>query len=108
MAARGAESKEEVANIILQTFPAAFKYEKEIRIPMMENGELIQIKVTLTAAKTNVEIGEDTALPGADAIDLSNLATSAEPAELKQDAVYIEPTAEEKENVKSFLGLLGL
>ena len=105
MAARGAESKEKVAEIILQTFPAAFKYEKEIRVPMMENGELIQIKVTLTAAKTNVDVGEDTALPGADAIDL---AKTAAPAELKQDAVYIEPTAEEKENVKSFLGMLGL
>ena len=105
MAARGAASKEMVANKILDTFPNAFKYEKEIRIPMEENGEIVQIKVTLTAAKTNVGAGDDTAVPG---VDMTSFAATPEPAQIKQDAVYVEPTPEEKSKVKSFLGMMGL
>ena len=105
MAARGAESKDKIIAKILETFPGAFKYDKEIRIPMMENGEQIQIKVTLTAAKTNVDVGGDVAMPGEQA---GAFAATPEPAQLKRDAVVIEPTEEEKENVKSFLNMLGL
>jgi phenylacetate-coenzyme A ligase PaaK-like adenylate-forming protein len=47
MAAKGAESKEKIVQKILDTFEGAFPYEKEIRIPMNENGEDIEIKVTL-------------------------------------------------------------
>lgn len=61
--ARGTESKEIITRKILETFENSFKYDKEIRIPIVENGELIQIKVTLTAAKVNVESGGDTAVP---------------------------------------------
>jgi hypothetical protein len=61
--ARGTESKEIITRKILETFENSFKYDKEIRIPIVENGELIQIKVTLTAAKVNVENGGDTAVP---------------------------------------------
>ena len=39
MAARGSIAKEEVMNKNLATFPGAFMYEKELRIPMVENGE---------------------------------------------------------------------
>ena len=56
MAARGSVLKQEVATKILAAFPGSFLYNdgKEIRIPVMENGEEIQIKVALTAAKENV------------------------------------------------------
>ena len=66
MAARGAEAKLEITKKLLEVFPNSFMYNegKEIRIPVVENGEVIQIKVTLTAAKTNVDIGGDTAVPG--------------------------------------------
>ena len=57
--ARGAESKELITQKILETFEGSFKYDKEIRIPMLENGEIVQVKVTLTAAKVNVESGGD-------------------------------------------------
>lgn len=55
MAARGSKSKEDVMKKILEVFSGSFAYEKELRIPVIEDGELIQIKVTLTAAKTNVD-----------------------------------------------------
>ena len=64
--ARGAESKLKVQKQILEAFPGSFLYNdgKEIRIPMSEGGEVVQIKVALTCAKENVEIGADAAIPG--------------------------------------------
>lgn len=51
---RGAESKAKVTKKILYMFDDSFVFNKEIRIPMVENGEELQIKVTLTAAKNSV------------------------------------------------------
>lgn len=104
MAARGAESKEKVMQVILETFPSAFKYDKEIRIPMYENGEEIQIKVALTAAKTNVESGGDTAVPGATKTVVKEIAATG-PVETTGP---VEPTEEEKRNVANLLNMLGL
>lgn len=65
MAARGAESKKKIIEKLLEVFPDSFTYDggKEIRIPIKEGSEIIQIKCVLTAAKTNVENGADTAQP---------------------------------------------
>ena len=107
--ARGEASKEEVINKILSTFEGSFKYDKEVRIPMMENGELIQIKVTLTAAKTNVEPGGDTAMPGA--VKSKATSTSASTASNIGSAsshFMNEPTEEEKKNVAELISKLGL
>ena len=101
MAARGAVAKEMAMNKILQTFPGSFKYDKEIRIPMVENGETIQLKVTLTAAKTNVDNGGDVALPGE---VVSSTPITPAPAE----KTPVEPTVAEKQNVASLLEMLGL
>ena len=104
--AKGALAKEDVMNKILEVFPGSFKYEKELRIPMMENGEMLQIKVTLTAAKNMVENGADVAMPG----DMSgSFAPAPAPAQLKQDAATMaEPTAAEKQNIKTLAAMLGL
>lgn len=52
MAVKGTESKQVIFNKLLRTFEGAFmENDKTLRIPMMENGETIEIKVTLTAAK---------------------------------------------------------
>ena len=105
MAARGAVAKEMAMNKILQTFPGSFKYDKEIRIPVDENGELVQIKVTLTAAKVNVEAGGDTVLPGTVKVEPSN--TPVAPAPRVEPArEVVQPTAEEKHNVSELLKLL--
>ena len=79
---------------------------KEIRIPMIEDGQEVQIKVTLTCAKDNVQPGDDNALPGTiTTIPTSeNLSFKSESVE----AVHIAPTAEEKANVKGMLEFLGL
>jgi len=98
--ARGAIAKTEISKKILDTFEGSFLYNdgKEIRIPYTEDGELIQIKITLTAAKENVSIGEDNAIPG----EISETKTVVD---TKQK---IEPTEEEKQNVDDLLKALGL
>lgn len=101
--ARGAETKTIISKKILETFEGSFLYNdgKEIRIPMKENGEDIQIKVTLTAAKENVGIGEDNLLPGENIQEniINNNSTTATAA---------EPTIEEINNVNNLLKALGL
>ena len=102
--ARGAASKEQVMAGILAAFPGSFKYDKEIRIPMNEDGEIIQIKCVLTAAKVNVENGGDTTVPGA-AAAAKTVTTSASPAPAGS---INEPTAEEKQAVADLINKLGL
>ena len=104
MAVKGAQSKEIITQKILETFQNSFRYEKEIRIPIMEDGQLIQIKCTLTAAKTNVENGEDVAVPGEVKVENAEVADST-PA---PSGFMNEPTEEEKANVESLLKSLGL
>lgn len=104
--ARGAASKEQVMAGILAAFPGSFKYDKEIRIPMNEDGEIIQIKCVLTAAKVNVENGGDTAVPGAATATATKTATaSVSPA---PTGFMNEPTAEEKQAVADLVSKLGL
>ena len=102
MAARGAESKEKITQKILETFPGSFIYEKEIRVPVMENGEQVQIKVVLTCAKVNVECGGDVALPG------DSVAVASTPVVSASGNLPTEPSAEEKKNVADLMAKLGL
>ena len=95
--AKGAIAKSEITNKILEAFEGSFTYNegKEIRIPFVENGEVVQIKVTLTAAKVAVSAGSDTAIPG----------SAAETA--KTEGVK-EITTEEKNEVNNLISALGL
>ena len=103
--ARGQVSKSTIFNKILNNFDGAFSYNdgKEIRIPMQEDGEEIQIKVTLTAAKENVNPGDDNALPGVAATKENNEINFEE-----KPKTVVEATKEEKQNVKDMLAALGL
>lgn len=100
--AKGTSSKEKIKNKILEVFPGSFLYDsgKEIRIPLMEDGCPVQIKVSLVCAKTNVDNGDDNAIPGADVGTTAPVAAS--------NNFMNEPTAEEKENVKKLLEKLGI
>ena len=80
--AKGAESKSTITAKILEVFPGAFVYDKEIRIPMAEGGETVQIKCTLTCAKTNVNAEgpvQETSSPSSAASEL----TKAEKSEVE-------------------------
>ena len=109
--ARGSVVKQEIANKILNTFEGSFLYNdgKEIRIPAYEEGELIEVKVTLTAAKENVSVGDDNLLPGENTTRVNDngqieFVHKVSAAENK----VVEPTTEEKQNVQDLLASLGL
>lgn len=95
--ARGADEKEVITQKILETFSNSFVYGKEIRIPIND----VQIKVTLTCAKENVEAGGDTALPGAASAVTNAFDTMAEKEE-------IHASEEEVKLVNSLIDKLGL
>lgn len=105
MAAKGAVSKDVITKKILDTFAGSFIHEKEIRIPMIEDGAEVQIKVVLTCAKTNVNPGDDVALPGENT-GSPVVGTAAMPASAAPQIV--EPTEEEKKNLSNLLVALGM
>ena len=97
MAARGQEEKLIVINKIKEVFPDAFEYDKVIRIPVGD----VQIKVTLTCAKDNVEPGGDNILPG-------TKVTIKEGEEPVFEKVKIEVSDEEKKNLVDLMSALNL
>ena len=99
--AKGAESKSKAMEIILNTFPGSFMYDKEIRIPYVEDGENIQLKCVLTCAKVNVNEGGDAEVPG-EKSEVTTEVLKATPAATKTF------TQEEKENIQRLMSSLGL
>lgn len=108
--ARGAQSKNIIIKKILETFENSFLYNdgKEIRIPLIEDGEEIQIKVALTAAKENVFQGADNAIPGENTITQTVENSTFTNNSQKENVKSVEPTEEEKQNVADLLRSLGL
>lgn len=109
MAAKGSIAKAEIMSTILATFPNSFAFNdgKEVRINYTENGELVQIKVTLTAAKVPVEVdvpATTVTLPVA-AGDMDDVPF---PVSTPAEKVPDEPTDEEKERLTSLLKALNL
>ena len=99
--ARGTESKSYITKKILETFEGSFLYNdgKEIRIPLKEDGEIVQIKVTLTCAKTNVSTDDSTpaeskTTPAANASNELNFEDTPAPSPAE-----INATPEEKANI---------
>lgn len=106
--AKGASAKLEITNKILKTFEGSFLYNdgKEIRIPVSENGEIVQIKVALTCAKVNVSEGEDNALSGT--ISTGSGMINFEDISAETIAAATAPTEEEKANIANLLASLRL
>ena len=104
MAAKGSLLKQEIMGKILETFPNSFLYNdgKEVRINGIENGLEVQIKVTLTAAKTPVE--NESATSFKVTADSNELNFDDGP----QEQIPQEPTEEEKERLAFLLKKLGL
>lgn len=98
MAARGAGEKQIVIDKILEIFPDAFVYGKDIRVPVGE----VQIKVSLTCAKDNVEPGEDQAIPGAKVV----VKEGVEPAFKPATEEIVEPTKEELDTVSNMMAAM--
>ena len=102
--AKGSIAKNEVYNKVMEMFPGSFMYNdgKELRINMEEDGEPVQIKLILTAAKTPVSNGDDNALPGAAVASATPVATEV-PA-----SAPAQVSDEEKQSVQDLMSKLGL
>ena len=93
MAVRGQETKNKIIKTITELFPGAFVSGKELRIEAQEGGELVQIKVALTAAKDNIAHG--------DVVESrDNNSWTAQPH-------FDEPTPEEIERIKYLMKEFG-
>ena len=97
--AKGSLSKELVTKKILETFSGSFVYDKEIRIPLQEDGEEIQLKCVLTCAKVNVEPNGDIAIPGEEKVAVVDSAPVSTVSAISQ---------EEKDNLKQLMQTFGL
>ena len=103
--AKGQKSKIVIQNKILELFPEAFIYGKEIRIPIEEDGEIIQIKITLTAAKASVEPGSDNEMPSVK--NVNNINSNFDNIEDNPQEV-VKVSDEEKANLATLMKSLGL
>ena len=94
MAVRGQKLKAQITQKILDTFDGSFINDKEIRICGEEDGYPVQIKVTLTAAKENIDNPNEV-------IRMPQTTESA-------NTVEVSITSEEKKTVAQLLAGLGL
>lgn len=105
--AKGNLAKNEIFTKIIDIFPDSFMYNdnKELRINLTENGDPVQIKVTLTCAKTPVAPSEN------DVNETKAVQTSTSGELNWNDDIPFkieEPTEEEKQNVARLVKNLGL
>lgn len=107
MAARGTEAKKSLTTSVLNAFQGAFLCDdgKTIRVPMVENGETVEIKITLTAAKDVLGGSVSTPAPQQATVQTGfGAPLNAQPVEgvpfVPDNA---EPTQEEKEMVARLL-----
>ena len=96
MAIKGSIAKEEIIKRMMEVFEDSFMNDKTLIIPMMENGEEVQIKLTLTASKTNIPHSN-----GKAEIPITVAAGMPNPVEV------VEPTEEEKQRVVDLINKLG-
>lgn len=96
---KGTEAKNNLFAKMMETFPNAF-WETEgkiLRVPMTEKGDVIEIKVQLTAAKNVLGGG------GAPTTDVTGEVNFTQPLQPST-----EPTQQEKDNVQNLLKSLGM
>jgi len=100
--ARGSQAKDQITRQILENFSGSFINEKEIRIPWIEDGEELQVKVTLTCAKVNV--------PNPNAGSVVNInSENTDTENTTSDANFIpELTEDEKNKVNDLIKKLQL
>lgn len=101
MATRGSISKNTITKTLLKTFEGSFINDKNIVIPMREEGEELQIKVTLTCAKNSVAAPSITS-------QTSPSPSSAQHTKFSSPAPAASPSAEEKANIAKMLASLNL
>ena len=102
--ARGAQAKSKVEQIISSAFKDNFLgiYDKKLYVQAEENGEMVQIAISLTCPKTPVAIS-DKSLVFEDKLDFEAGTTV-----IPQSQVQTEISDEERQTVKELMERLGL
>ena len=96
--ARGTESKNIITAKLLETFAGSFIYDKNIIIPMVENGENLQIKIVLTCIKTNVST-EDSTPAEFKAVPAADNELNFEDSQISLTPATVNTTPEERANI---------
>ena len=96
--ARGTESKNIITAKLLETFAGSFIYDKNIIIPMVENGENLQIKIGLTCIKTNVST-EDSTPAEFKSAPAANNELNFEDSQISLTPATVNTTPEERANI---------
>ena len=96
--ARGTESKNIITAKLLETFAGSFIYDKNIIIPMVENGESLQIKIALTCIKTNVST-EDSTPAEFKAAPAADNELNFEDSQISLTPATVNTTPEERANI---------
>jgi len=108
--AKGTISKEFVFKKILETFEGSFMQDDKIcRIPCIENGETVEIKVTLTAAKDIIGAGVSSNRPsGPTAVEEFDWSNNISENKGVEAAAANDLSEQEKENIRKMMEALGL
>ena len=110
---RGNEAKQRIFTKLLEVFPGSFMQDDKIlRIVEQENGETVEIKVTLTAAKDIIGAGASSnRVAGPTAVEefaWSNDDNTATPQAGIEAAAANDLTETEKTNIQKMMEALGL
>lgn len=101
MGARGSQIKEEITNKILALFgDDAAVYDKTIRVRGVENGETIEVKITLTAAKDCIMTSNSAAKVQGEENDFNEIAVP------DINDTSSAPTKEEQEKLSEYIASL--
>lgn len=100
--ARGAQAKAELTEKILEMFQGSFLDNKTIRVPWTENGEHLELKITLTCAKDVIG-----GAGGGSAAVLTSTPKEASAFD-NPEPVKVKITESEAENVAKLLSALNL
>lgn len=103
--ARGNEAKQRIFKKLLDIFPGSFMQDdKTLRIVESENGETLEIKVTLTAAKDIIGAAAPSSSGKAEEFNWED-PVQASPVEAAAAAPLEE---DEKERIKRMMAALGM
>lgn len=104
--ARGAIAKVDVSEKIKKAFGVDFvgEFDKKLYVWAEENGERVQIAISMTCPKVPVGVGNFAAEPG-DSLDFENMSAAPAASPTFEPATVSD---EEKQNIAELMKRLGL
>ena len=108
--AKGTIAKEDVAKKIAAAFGADYlgEYDKKYYVYGMENGEKVQIAISMTCPKTAVEFAAAPATTAGGDWNFDDDAPATTTVTVAPSAGPVEITQEERDNIADLMARLGL